>query len=267
MKKRLISAVIMIAILVPVFIMGGMVFAAVTGIIAIMAYKEMLDVIEKDSKIPNIIKLFGAICLLLVTFVTFDFHSIEFGISYPAIAILLLALLIPTVFTGTKDKSYTTKTALLLIGSILLLGITYNVFNLVMAYDKWILLFLVIITVMTDSFAYIFGSLLGRNKLVNSPSPNKSWEGTIIGSILGTFVGVLYYINVVNGDVNLLKVVLITLVLSIFGQLGDLLFSKMKRENEIKDFSNLIPGHGGILDRLDSLSIVALMFVLLIKYL
>ena len=69
------------------------------------------------------------------------------------------------------------------------------------------------------------------------------------------------------GDVSLIKLILIIIVLSIMGQIGDLFFSLIKRENDVKDFSNLIPGHGGVLDRIDSIIFVLITFVFLMQYL
>jgi len=266
MKKRLASAAIMIAIVIPLFIIGGTAFAVGVGIISLLAYKEIIDILEKEKLLPYYIKLIGSITLLLLIFMSFDAHSIELGASYKAISIMLLGLLIPTIFSNNKKNSYTTKDAFFLSGAILLLGIIFNGFILVMNLNKWVFLYLIIITVITDTFAFVFGKLLGKNKLIPSVSPNKTWEGTIFGTILGTIVPTIYYLNMVNGNIQITRLIIITLMLSILGQIGDLLFSKIKRENNIKDFSNMIPGHGGILDRLDSLSIVVLAFLLLMSF-
>ena len=85
--------------------------------------------------------------------------------------------------------------------------------------------------------------------------------------MLSTFVCTVYYINMINSNKNLLVVILLILLLTIIGQIGDLFFSAIKREYKIKDFSNLIPGHGGILDRLDSIMFVFYAFAVIILYL
>jgi phosphatidate cytidylyltransferase len=126
------------------------------------------------------------------------------------------------------------------------------------------LIYLVLITTITDSFAYFTGYLIGQHKLCEKISPNKTIEGAIGGVLIGTIIPTLFYLYLIDSNINILLIVVITFVLSIIGQLGDLFFSSVKRHYNIKDFSNLIPGHGGILDRLDSLIFVVITFVLFI---
>ena len=116
---------------------------------------------------------------------------------------------------------------------------------------------------MTDTFAMLIGCLIGKHKLIPSVSPKKSIEGSVAGSIVGTAIASIYYVNVLEGGINILLLIVMSLVLSILGQIGDLFFSKVKRENEIKDFSNLMPGHGGVLDRFDSLLFIVYGYIII----
>jgi len=115
-----------------------------------------------------------------------------------------------------------------------------------------------------DTFAYLTGSLFGKNKLKNTPSPSKSWEGLIGGVIGATLIGFFYGLSVSHFSVypeNVAYMVLISSVISFLGALfsiiGDLAASAVKRHCEIKDFGNVFPGHGGFMDRLDSILTVA----------
>ena len=120
---------------------------------------------------------------------------------------------------------------------------------------------------MTDSFAYFTGSFIGKHKLCEKISPKKTWEGAIGGSVVGTIISTFFYLFVINSSANLFLVFGITLLLTIIGQIGDLFFSSIKRHYKIKDFSNLIPGHGGVLDRFDSIIFVVLTFILFMNIL
>ena len=113
-----------------------------------------------------------------------------------------------------------------------------------------------------ELFALITGKLIGRIKLAESISPNKTLEGFIGGTVMGTFVGVLYYLTVINNQIPFIHILIVTITLSIIGQIGDLIFSQIKRLYKKKDFSNLIPGHGGILDLFDSLVFVVVTAIL-----
>jgi phosphatidate cytidylyltransferase len=121
-----------------------------------------------------------------------------------------------------------------------------------------------VICIITDTFAMLTGMLIGKHKACPKISPKKTIEGCVGGSIIGTAVSTIFYVNLV-GKFSV-KLVLITLILTVIGQLGDLFFSKIKRENQIKDFSNIMPGHGGVLDRLDSLCFVIMAYMLFISF-
>ena len=96
--------------------------------------------------------------------------------------------------------------------------------------------------------------------LLEKISPNKTLEGLVGGVLMGTFMGTMFFTSVISVDINIIKITGITLFLCIVGNMGDLLFSAVKRTYDIKDFSNIVPGHGGILDRIDSIIFVMLAF-------
>lgn len=263
MKKKVISAICIIIVAIPLLLIGGLPFYIGLAILSMLAYKEIVTLKVAHHKVPDLMKVVGAFLLFYLVFNHLKGYYLNIGISYTSICALIVCMLIPSIFY--KNDTYTTTDAFYLIGSILLIGVVFNSAILVYNSNKWYLVYLILITAMNDSFAMILGRLIGKHKLIPSVSPNKTVEGSLCGLIIGTFISVIFFINVIKAPINIAVVILMTLILGVVGQLGDLLFSKIKRENNIKDFSKVIPGHGGILDRLDSLILTLLVFVIIIN--
>ena len=263
MKERVISAIIAFIILIPLLIFGGISFAIAVGIIGVLAYKEILDLKKSHNEIPNIIKILGLISIVYIILGDYYNSLSTIIFSYQKFLLPIVLLMLPTVFI--ENKKYSTKDAFYLLGTIYLIGILFNLIITLRNVNLFLLIYLLSIPIFTDTFAYIIGCAIGKHKMAPLISPKKSWEGAIGGLIGGSIVPIIIYSNLVDGFS--IKLVLITIILSVVGQIGDLFYSKIKRENGIKDFSNIMPGHGGILDRVDSLSFVIFTYVLLILFL
>ena len=261
MKKRVISAVIALAIVIPLFLIGGIPYRLLIALLAAQAFKETLDLKNSHHPYPGIIAGMALLGTELLVLINNNGSYIYTGFSMLAASLIFLCLLIPTIFDD-KNK-YTTRDAFYLIGTMLLIGIFFNLLISFRFSEKWLLVYLLLISTMTDTFAFFVGSLIGKHKIAPKVSPKKSLEGCIGGSIVGTAVASIFYYNVITPNINIIGLIVMTLVLSILGQLGDLFFSKIKRENEIKDFSNIMPGHGGVLDRLDSITFITYGYVLI----
>ena len=260
MKKRIISAIVALAIVVPLVIYGGKPFIIGIGLISVLGLKELIELKKHHKEIPSIMTVISYVCLLLLVYSEFDGYSIMFGLTYRGIAITLLALFIPTVLY--KDDKYTAKDAFYMAASVIFLGLVFNGLILIRVLSLWKFVYIILITTMTDMFAMFMGMLVGKHKLIPHVSPNKTVEGSVLGTLVATIIATSFYYIMVSNS-NIIKIVLVTIFLSIIGQFGDLLFSKIKRENDIKDFSQIMPGHGGILDRLDSLMFVTLAYLIL----
>lgn len=264
MKKRVVSAFIMFLIIIPILILGGIPYSLMIGLVSLIAYKEMIDLRKnKNNDYPNIVKLFGLISILYLIYSNFEKYGLLFGLSYKILCGIILFLCLPTLFF--KEK-YKIEDAFHLLATVLFLGLGFNLLISVYNYGIKYFILLIMITILTDTFALFGGKLIGKHNFT-SISPNKTIEGCIIGSLVSTFVCTVYYLNVINNVTSIFQIILIILFLSVVGQCGDLFFSAIKREFNKKDFSNLIPGHGGVLDRLDSIIFVLFAFVFIISYL
>jgi len=125
-------------------------------------------------------------------------------------------------------------------------------------------MFGMLIVWITDSGAYIVGRAIGKHKLAPKISPNKTWEGSIGGSVVAVLVvPTLFSLFGWLPNYNLFELLGIAILLSIAGQFGDLIESGFKRHYGVKDSGNILPGHGGILDRFDSMLIVMPLMALL----
>ena len=260
MKQRVISAIVALAIVIPLFLIGGIPYAVGVGLLAALAFKEIIS-LKENKKIPMFIKLIAFTCYEIIVYNTLNASYIYNGVSFAILGITTLILVIPSIFS--KDDNYNTHKAFSLLGSVIAIGLFFNLLILLRNAHKWLLLYLILIAIITDTFAMLIGCLIGKHKLIPTVSPKKSVEGSIAGSLLGTVIASLYYYNIITNNINILGLIIMSLFLTVLGQLGDLFFSKIKRENEIKDFSNIMPGHGGILDRLDSLTFIVYGFVII----
>ena len=263
MKTRFISAVIVVLLAIPIFLCGGIWFKIAFYVLAMLGLREYLNVRAKRKDFPIFIKLIAYLCLTLIYF-TFNIKTnMAIGADIRYITGLLLVMFVPMLLYKDKNE-YNINDACYVTSGVLLLSITMLLATVYRNIGLSLIVFLFLVTVLTDTFAYITGMLIGRHKLLESISPNKTWEGFIGGSVMGTFVSVMFYITVINPNISLPIIILTTLFLSIIGQIGDLFFSAIKRYYKVKDFSNIMPGHGGILDRLDSIMFVILAYSLII---
>ena len=251
MKIRVISAIIMLMAFIPILLLGNVYYTIFGCILGLMSLWELHNL---EKNIPLIMKLISyGICLFLILYQNNNF-------SFLIISSVLLLFIFSLIIYGNIAK-YNYKDCMFLFSSTIIIGLLYNSFVDVRLMGLEQVIYCFVISITTDTFAYIGGSLLGKHKLAPTISPNKTIEGSIIGSLMGTMMGSAFYYNIIDKS-NLWLVILISFILTILAQIGDLFFSSIKRSYKIKDFSNLIPGHGGVLDRLDSVLFVILGFLL-----
>ena len=170
------------------------------------------------------------------------------------------------MFTGKDLKKSLIHAALATSGALYVGGL-FGAMGLISFYDQGNMWFMLLLSavIINDTFAYTFGKLFGKHKLHRILSPNKTWEGSI-GGILGSVLAAVTMQQFFLDGLQLLPAVILGIILGAVSQVGDLMESFIKRSFNVKDAGNLIPGHGGILDRCDALMLGApliLLFTLL----
>ena len=266
MKKGFISICVILLLFLGSLFLGKLPFSICLSIFAVLSLRELLNIQGKEKHIPSEIELLSYLIVIFFTMNNFDMNLDYYVLDYKLLASLILIDFIPLVLINDKRK-YNILDALYLIGSTLFIGITFNLIAQFRSYDVNYVIYIMLIALFTDSFGFITGKYIGRRRLVPSISPKKTVEGALGGLFMGTFVSSLFYLSTIPSRLPILGVIIITMILSIIGQLGDLVFSFIKREFGKKDFSNIVAGNGGILDVLDSIIFVTLGFLLFLSIL
>ncbi|MEC1520859.1 phosphatidate cytidylyltransferase [Neobacillus niacini] len=252
MKQRIITGVVAAALFLPIVFYGGLPFVLLTYFLATVGLFELLKM--KKLSIFSVHGLLTVLFLWVILYPeqysdivdSFYYTKTELGIAF------ILLLLAYTVITKNRftfeDVGFSILSAIYVgIGFYFFIetrdaGLVYIFYSLFMIWA-------------TDSGAYFVGKATGRTKLWPEISPNKTVEGSLGGVVCALIVAVLFSL-LTDINANLLSLLVITAVLSIFGQIGDLVQSAFKRHFGVKDSGNILPGHGGILDRFDSLLFV-----------
>lgn len=266
MKNRVLSSILLLLIFIPFIIKGDVFFAGIVLIVGLIAFKELFDLKLKERKLPLLLEVLAYFAVGFLILNNYQSKELMVVLDYRILTFMLFAFMVPLVIIGDNEK-YNLQDALYLLGSVLFIGFSFNLMILIRNYSINHFIYFLIITCFTDIFALATGKLIGSHKLAKNISPNKTVEGLIGGTIMGTFVGILYYLTVINNQIPLIQIFIITVTLSLIGQIGDLIFSQIKRYYHQKDFSNLVPGHGGVLDLFDSLVFVIITAILFISIL
>ncbi len=261
MLKRILTALIGIPIVAGAIVQGGALFALLVMVLSMGAWVEMKKMLEKnDVKLLAV----GLGINIMVLFITWQFglQGLVAGITIAFISLFVAVLAMHKDSSWLEKINYTFwvffYTGVLPAHFILLREFLPNLI-ITTSYGNYtfgeMLLWLVILgTWASDTFAYFVGVTLGKHKMCPLISPKKSWEGAVAGFI-GCLITIIYLGNSFL-QLQYPLLIAIGLIIAVFAPIGDLLESVLKRKLQVKDSGNFFPGHGGVLDRLDSLIIV-----------
>ncbi|MCM3587181.1 phosphatidate cytidylyltransferase [Mesobacillus maritimus] len=254
MKQRIVTAVVAAAIFLPIVLIGGLPFIFMVYLLASVGLYETLRMQNiRLFSIPGLISLL----LLWIFLIPSEHIGLLENINYSKFELALLAVLLFLTYTVITKNRFTFDNVAFSVLATLYVGIGFYYFIETRAAENGLtfVIYALFIIWATDSGAYFIGRAMGKRKLWPEISPNKTVEGAFGGIICAIIVAIIFALFT-NIGVSLWALVLATAVLSVFGQVGDLVESALKRHYHVKDSGNILPGHGGILDRFDSLLFV-----------
>lgn len=252
LRQRIITAVIALLIFIPLLIAGGIWLELAAAILGVIGLSEFYIMQKRIIVSPDFV--ISSLAVLVLVFPKHFLNWLPGSITQIDIFFLLTILLLVNTVLSKNRTNFDEMS----VNTLATLYVGYGFHALASVRNDAgldTLFFFLLLVWVTDSGAYIFGRKLGRHKLWPAISPNKTWEGSICGT-LSALVVAFIYLQFFPQLYSLPAMLGIALLFSIIGQFGDLIESAYKRYYGVKDSGRILPGHGGILDRFDSLLVV-----------
>lgn len=273
MKQRILTASILLLLAVPIFIWSDTVVLNIA--VALISAAGIYELLAATKYVQNhtltVLSIIYAAALPFLFLLPGDMRN---GVFIGVIFVFVVALFMLLVFKNKKYRLEHISVAFLManiipvfLSSLIVLRRMPETMIVDNRMGFVFMLLPIACVIITDTFALFTGMLIGKHKLAPSVSPKKTVEGAIGGAVFGvlTFVAAgIISEKVVGVDVDLPLFAAAGLLTSVIGQFGDLFMSVIKRHCDLKDFGSLMPGHGGILDRFDSLIFAAPTFLLFV---
>ena len=262
MKIRTITAAILIAIAIPILVFSKyIVYPIALAIVAVLAVFELMRVMDiYKNYVISIPAYLVALILPLLSYYFTKESRLEYLLFVAALifAYMLYVMCVAVFSRGSFPMTMAAEAFLV----VTYVSVSFTSLSTVRYIEHGLIcVMLAFLSAWgTDVMAYIGGSLFGKHKLIPEVSPKKTVEGSVCGIISAILVCILYGVIIeALTDINAsyLSLAIIGCVLSVIAQLGDLAASLIKREHAIKDYGDLLPGHGGIMDRFDSILAVS----------
>lgn len=253
--KRTLSGFLFVIIVAGSILLSQYSFAVVFAIIAASAVYEFHKLTNKQSEV-EVISWLSIVGSVILFFTSFFFASGT--IKYPSYSVYGLFVVIVLVIELYRKKVNPIHNwAYFILGQVII-AVPFALLNYIYYIEgfKATLLIAMFVTIwLNDTGAYLVGVTFGKHRMFERISPKKSWEGFIGGAVTALISG--YIFSLIFPEISLLSWLLFSEIVVVFGTFGDLLESLMKRTISVKDSGDVIPGHGGLLDRFDSTLLVA----------
>lgn len=257
-QSRSITGLIYVLVIAGGILIHPFLYAIVFGGLLVFALNEFYSISKFTEATPQKIP---AIAFGLISFVLFFGYCIKLWPLKLTLVLAPLFLIIALIEIYRNKEKPLQNVAISMLG-LIYIALPFVLINFILFpglpgdafYSPLILMGIFIIIWVNDSFAFLFGRWLGKHKLFERISPKKTWEGAIGGGIFALIASILN--SVVFQSLELISWMVVGLIIVVFGTFGDLFESTLKRSLNIKDSGKGLPGHGGILDRIDSLLFV-----------
>jgi phosphatidate cytidylyltransferase len=247
MKQRIQTAILALIVFLPLVIYGGWPFTIFVYFLAAIALIELLQMRKITGRaVPFVLGLILVWTMLLGTA-----GNVIPGLWFTKYEGIILLIMLLLAYTVLAKNTFTFDDAGFILMAAFYVGLGFYFMIETRAAGLNYIFFVLFIIWATDTGAYFFGRALGKRKLWPVISPNKTIEGAVGGIIIACAVGVVFQL-VYPFNHSMLVIIGIAVFISVAGQIGDLVQSAFKRHYGVKDSGKILPGHGGILDRMDS---------------
>lgn len=252
-KTRLLSGIVLVIILIATVGLGGNVLFAVLGLISLIGMSELYKVVGVEKKPVAFVGYLAAIAYYALLFTE--------KLSYLPLLVMAFMILLMAVYVFSYPAFVADQIVTVFFGVFYVAMMMSYVYQTRMLADGAVVVWLIFLSSWgCDTCAYCVGMLIGKHKMAPKLSPKKSVEGGIGGIVGAALLGALFAVaanHFAGTQVNALHYAIICGAGGAISQVGDLAASAIKRNHDIKDYGTLIPGHGGILDRFDSVLFTA----------
>jgi len=266
---RILTAVIGIPVVLAAIHFGGVVYMAFTGCVILLCLYEyglILTAGKKPVHLPSLM-IFGILMAVVAVLGRSAIPGLELPDNlYPfSVSVVIFGVLLFEVLTPHRSWERVCNT---FTGVFLIPWSLAHLVNLreIAGSGEYLTIFMIVTVWVSDSCAYFCGRFLGRHKLNQEVSPKKTWEGAVGGTLFAVGAAVLMRHLFLSTVFSVKEAVLMGLLVAVVGQVSDLAESVIKRSTGVKDSSNLLPGHGGFLDRFDSYLLLAPLFYYVVLY-